>query len=214
MNLQRLALGAGGRIGLGQIGGGPVVDQEAVDIVHGLRLHALGTAQRGVVLRSETVTEIAVVYQVAHLERVGDGDLHRGRRLGSRRGVQVGKDPLLLDGVDAVDQPPLGGAQVEDQAFEPQNLLRVALAVVRFVVQAMPHAAHDAHDRILTHLQLRIAAQQRHVLLVALQPRNAGLHGRLLRNGLPAEKQRGKRQKRYAKSTKHRSYLHHLMKKS
>ena len=95
------------------------------------------------------------------------------RRL-RRRAVQVGEHPLLLDGVDTVDQAALGIADFEYPAFELQDLLRIALPVRGVFAQLLPGAFHGIDDRIFAHLQLRILAQKRHILLVAFEPRDAG----------------------------------------
>ena len=97
----------------------------------------------------------------------------RPRRL-RRRAVQVGEHPLLLDGVDTVDQAALGIADFEYPAFELQNILRILLAARRVLAQLPPGAFHGIDDRIFAHLQLRILAQKRHILLVAFEPRDAG----------------------------------------
>ena len=79
-------------------------------------------------------------------------------------------------GCDAapVDQAALGIADFEYPAFELQNILRILLAARRVLAQLPPGAFHGIDDRIFAHLQLRILAQKRHILLVAFEPRDAG----------------------------------------
>jgi len=151
-----------------------MVGEIAIDIVHGPHLLPLRVAQGRIILRREVFAEIEVVHQIADLQRVGDrlrrAFFSRRRRL-LRRAVQAGQHPLLLDGVDTVDQASLGIADFENPAFELQNLLRILLPLARVLAQLPAHALHGVDDRILAYLQLRILAEQRHVLGVSLQPR-------------------------------------------
>ena len=183
-NLHRLGLGLHGGVGFGQLGQRAMVGEIAVDIVHGPHLLPLRVAQGRIILRREVFAEIEVVHQIADLQRVGDrlrrAFFSRRRRL-LRRAVQAGQHPLLLDGVDTVDQASLGIADFENPAFELQNLLRILLPLARVLAQLPAHALHGVDDRILAYLQLRILAEQRHVLGVSLQPRNAGFDLGLLR---------------------------------
>ena len=107
VNLARLGLGLRRGIGLGQFADRPVVGEIAVHIVHGVQLHPLRPAQGRIIGLGQLLAEIGVENQVAHLERVGDrpcGTFRDRLRWLLRRPVQVGEHPLLLDGVDLVDQ--------------------------------------------------------------------------------------------------------------
>lgn len=114
----------------------------------------------------------------------------RALRRGGVRIVQIGQHPLLLDRVDAVDQPAFGIPEIEDPALQPQDLLGAGLAFVRMLAQTQTHLFDGKNHRIHPRLQDGILAQQGHVLLVAFQPGNAGLDRRLLRR----KRQGGKRQ--------------------
>ena len=193
VNLARLGLGLRRGIGLGQFADRPVVGEIAVHIVHGVQLHPLRPAQGRIIGLGQLLAEIGVENQVAHLERVGDRPCgtfrDRLRRL-LRRPVQVGEHPLLLDGVDLVDQAPLSIAHLEYPAFELQDLLRIALPVRGVFAQLLPGAFHGIDDRVLADLQLRILFQKRHVLPVALEPRDTGFHANLLRTEVSRRQQR------------------------
>ena len=95
-----------------------------------------------------------------------------------------------VDGVDLVDQAPLSIAHLEYPAFELQDLLRIALPVRGVFAQLLPGAFHGIDDRVLADLQLRILFQKRHVLPVALEPRDTGFHANLLRTEVSRRQQR------------------------
>ena len=215
VDLAGLALGSGRSIGLGQLGGRLVVGEIAVHEIDGPKLQLLGAEQGRIVGLGKLLAETGVVDRVAHLERIGDtGGRAAGR--GGVRIVQIGQHPLLLDRVDAVDQPALGVPEIEDPALQPQDLLGAGLAFVRILAQALTHLFDGTDHRIHPRLQDGVLAQQGHVLPVAFQPGNAGLNRRLLRR----KRQGGKRQpqnrkKKNMNSAKyHFRHLHHLMKNS
>ena len=193
-----------------------MVGEIAVDIVHGPHFQPLGIAQGLIIPGREMLAEVEIVHQIADLQRIGNRRRRIGRS-GSRkllgRTVQVGQDPLLFDGVDAVDQTPFGVADLENPALLLQNLLRKLLTPRRVLAQPLAHALYGVHDRILAQLQLRVLTQQRHVLRVAFQPGDTGLHLRLLgmqRTG----SQKSRAQRIYENLAKHSlGHLHHLMKK-
>jgi len=54
----------------------------------------------------------------------------------------------------------------------------------------LPGAFHGIDDRVLADLQLRILFQKRHVLPVALEPRDTGFHANLLRTEVSRRQQR------------------------
>lgn len=215
VDLTGLALGSSRGIGLSQLGGRLVVGEIAVHEIDGPKLQFLGAEQGRIVGLGKLLAETGVVDQVAHLERIGDTG-SRTLRGGGGRIVQVSQHPLLLDRVDAVDQPALGIPEIEDPALQPQDLLGAGLAFVRMLAQAQTHLFDGTNHRIHPRLQDGVLAQQGHVLLVAFQPGNAGLDRRLLRR----KRQGGKRQpqnrkKKNMNSAKsHFRHLHHLMKNS
>lgn len=119
------------------------------------------------------------------------------RRAARTSRVEIGKHPLLLDGVDAVDQPSLGVPDLENPVLERQNLLRVLLSPLGVLAQQRARAFDHPHDGIFARLQQRVLAQQRHVLPVLLEPRDAGLHVELLR---PEASRREERAQQYVHS--------------
>ena len=177
VNLRRIGFGLSRGVGFGQLGNRAVIGKIAVHVIHGIEFQPLRFDERGIVGLRELFPEIGIADQIAHLERIGNlrRRIFRGRpRRLRRRAVQVGEHPLLLDGVDTVDQAALSIADFEYPAFELQNILRILLAGRRVLAQLPPGAFHGIDDRIFAHLQLRILAQKRHILLVAFEPRDAG----------------------------------------
>ena len=213
----RSPCGLGRRRGIGgrQLRERGVAGEVAVRVLRGLRFELLRLLQRGVVLRGQVVAEVAVADQVAHLERVGNrrGGLPGRPGAGLFDGlVEVGQHPFLLDGVDAVDQAPFGVTQFEDPAFELQDLLGEALPFAgRGLAKPAAQSLHGVLYRILAQLQLRLLAQQRHVLFVVFQAGDARFDRRLRADPPGYGQQSDGEGQQPAQCV---GYLHHFMKNS
>ena len=200
-------------VGVGQLFERLVVGKVAFGAPQGRRLQLLGLEQRRVVRLGKFVAEPRVLHQVADLLPFGNLGGFRLRRLRrSHRTVEIGQHPVLLDGVDPVDQTPLGRAYLENTVLQFQNLVGELAALLRILAQLPPHPLHGMDHRILPYLQPGVLLQERHVLGIVLQARDAGLDGRLLGAHDAREKQR--RARKETELANHWGYLHHLRKKS
>ena len=138
-----------------------------------LGLHLLHTQQLLVVIRIDALDEIGVCEERAAAAVA----LCLPARI-----THVRENEILLDGIYAVDKLEFLHAQREDrilgirehqqQRIGAQLCQRVALFGI--CGHGAAHGADDAYERILTVAQLRVVAQQTHILLVTLKARNAG----------------------------------------